>query len=141
MAMDRIEQINNYDDFKESKFGVYFYRRQSTGEILYVGKDSNIHINRRHLDHIAPSKRTEQRFNRYLQSSASKDIEYGIFGIYDNKENMETTEDLLILFLKSIGQCEFNLSTDFTRDTIDAIAKTMSDLDILTFGEKPIKKK
>ena len=57
--------------------GIYKYTDLKTGEIVYVGKDSNIDKNMRHLQHLAPSKYGEQQINRILQNNPSR-YEYGV---------------------------------------------------------------
>ena len=57
--------------------GIYQYTDLKTGEVVYVGKDSHIDKNTRHLQHSAPSKYDEQPFNRILQNNPDR-YEYGV---------------------------------------------------------------
>lgn len=52
--------------------GIYTYRDLKTDEIVYVGKDSNIHKNQRHTDHIKPLLRDKQVINRVLQNNPDR---------------------------------------------------------------------
>lgn len=57
--------------------GIYKYTDLKTGEIVYIGKDSRIHKNQRHRDHLNPSKYDEQPFNRIIQNNPNR-YEYGV---------------------------------------------------------------
>ena len=52
--------------------GIYCYIDKKTDEIVYIGKDSNIHENRRHKDHLKPSRYDKQKFNRVLQNNPKR---------------------------------------------------------------------
>lgn len=49
--------------------GIYVYESLKYGYASYVGKDSNIHINKRWYDHKKPCMRNEQPFNKVLQDN------------------------------------------------------------------------
>ncbi len=47
--------------------GIYCYTDLKTNEIVYIGKDSRIHRNARHKQHIKPSLSNQQHINKLLQ--------------------------------------------------------------------------
>ena len=57
--------------------GIYKYIDLKTGNIVYVGKDSNINKNQRHKAHLQPSTYDKQPFNRALQNNPDR-YEYSI---------------------------------------------------------------
>lgn len=57
--------------------GIYKYTDLKTGEIVYIGKDSNIHKHNRHKQHLRPSNYNQQQINRVLQNNPNR-YEYGI---------------------------------------------------------------
>ena len=57
--------------------GIYQYTDLKTDEVVYVGKDSNIHRNQRHTDHTNPAMYNGQPFNRVLQNNPKR-YEYGV---------------------------------------------------------------
>ena len=52
--------------------GIYGYLDKKDNSIVYVGKDSNLEINKRHYDHLSPSKYKAQPFNRILQNNPNR---------------------------------------------------------------------
>lgn len=54
------------------KNGIYGYWDTQKECVVYIGKDSNISVNRRHKDHHAPSRYDEQRINRILQNNEGR---------------------------------------------------------------------
>ena len=52
--------------------GIYAYFDKKDNSVAYVGKDSNIEINKRHKDHQMPSNYDKQPFNRILQSNPNR---------------------------------------------------------------------
>lgn len=58
--------------------GIYGYLDLNTCSVVYIGKDSNIHIDRRHHQHLQPSKYNAQTFNRVLQNNPER-YEYFVF--------------------------------------------------------------
>ena len=52
--------------------GIYAYLDKKDNSIVYVGKDSNLEINKRHYDHLSPSKYKAQPFNRILQNNPNR---------------------------------------------------------------------
>lgn len=57
--------------------GIYKYTDLKTGEIVYIGKDSNIDKNERYKAHLRPSTYNKQPFNRVLQNNPDR-YEYGV---------------------------------------------------------------
>lgn len=53
--------------------GIYCYKdTKDNNRIVYVGKDSKIHINKRHKEHLHPSRYDKQPFNRILQNNPDR---------------------------------------------------------------------
>ena len=52
--------------------GIYCYIDKKTDEIVYIGKDSNIHENRRHKAHLQHSLYDAQKFNQVLQNNPKR---------------------------------------------------------------------
>jgi group I intron endonuclease len=52
--------------------GIYQYTDLKTGDVVYVGKDSYIHKNQRHSEHLRPSFYDRQVFNRVLQNNPDR---------------------------------------------------------------------
>lgn len=67
--------------------GIYYYLDKVTGNIDYIGKDSNISQNIRHNAHKCSAYYDHQPFNRVLQNNPNR-YEYGIFckGPFDDDE-------------------------------------------------------
>ena len=63
--------------------GIYKYTDLKTGEIVYVGKDSNIDKNKRHRAHLSPSLYDAQKINRVLQNNPDR-YEYGVIWATDD---------------------------------------------------------
>lgn len=117
-----------YHDMQNTTFGIYAYRKKD-GTILYIGKDKNINTNRRHIDHLAPSKREEQAVNQYLQKNLEKDfITYEVYALCADQDEMDNLEICLILFYKTLGQCELNKSVDISPELFDHIVKNMGSI-------------
>lgn len=57
--------------------GIYQYTDLKTDEVVYVGKDSNIHRNQRHTDHRNPTMYNRQVINRVLQNNPER-YEYSV---------------------------------------------------------------
>ena len=127
--MDRkhITINDEYGDVRESHYGVYGYF-DDRGTCLYVGIDSQIHKNARHMHHQCPSKRTEQDWNRYLQSPAGERITYSVLAICRDKYEMENIETMYILFFKALGQCRFNKAIQLSNKVSDEIVKGIQEM-------------
>lgn len=52
--------------------GIYGYFDKKDNSCVYVGKDSNIHKNKRDIDHRSPSKYNDQQFNKILQNNPNR---------------------------------------------------------------------
>ena len=52
--------------------GIYCYIDKKTNDVVYIGKDSFIDKQRRHLQHIAKSKYNSQPINRILQKNPNR---------------------------------------------------------------------
>lgn len=65
--------------------GIYQYKDLKTGEIVYVGKDSNINKNQRHKGHFKKSTYNAQQINRVLQNNPDRyQYEVVYAGDFDN---------------------------------------------------------
>ena len=73
--------------------GIYQYRDLKTGEIVYIGKDSNIENNIRCNAHKNPSKYNHQPFNRVLQNNPDR-YQYEIIYIGDFDDNLLNTLEI-----------------------------------------------
>ena len=67
--------------------GIYCYIDKKNDKIVYIGKDSNIDKNKRHRDHLAPSKHNEQPINRILQNNPDRYIYQVLWEIDDCTDN------------------------------------------------------
>ena len=52
--------------------GIYGYFDKKDNACVYIGKDSNLEIDKRHYDHRSPSKYNSQPFNRILQNNPNR---------------------------------------------------------------------
>ena len=52
--------------------GIYGYQDKKTGEIIYIGKDSNLYKKSRHRQHHSKKRYSHQQINRILQSNAER---------------------------------------------------------------------
>lgn len=52
--------------------GIYCYIDKKNNQIVYIGKDSNIHYNKRHKEHYRPSLYHRQQINRVLQNNPNR---------------------------------------------------------------------
>lgn len=125
-----INKATQYKDIQNSRYGIYCYRYKDSGKILYVGKDSHIDIHRRHLDHIAPSKKTEQLIHKLLHKQQDE-IEYAVLCICEDETEMINLECMYILFFKSLGMCEFNISIDMTHSNLEEIKNNISNIKLI----------
>lgn len=81
------------------KNGIYGYWDTQKECVVYIGKDSNISVNRRHKNHHAPSRYDEQRINRVLQNNEGR-YTYFILcdGYFTEKELNELEEEAVAIF-------------------------------------------
>lgn len=81
------------------KNGIYGYWDVQKECVVYIGKDSNISINKRHHDHYAPSGYDTQKINRILQNNEGR-YTYFILcdGYFSEKELNELEEDAIAIF-------------------------------------------
>ena len=89
--------------------GVYCYIDKTNNDVVYVGKDSNIHKDKRHHDHLQPSQYNKQHINRVLQNNPDR-YSYNILCIF-NPTNKPTNllNSLEMSFIK-----HFNPIFNFT---------------------------
>ena len=64
--------------------GIYCYTDLKDNKVVYVGKDSNIHKNKRHQDHFQPNQYNKQPINRILQNNPNR---YSYKILKQGKEN------------------------------------------------------
>lgn len=89
--------------------GIYAYIDKYNGEIVYIGKDSNIDNNRRYYAHKSKSCYNTQRFNRILQNNLER-YDYKILKRWDKyKYNKNLANVLEILYIK-----KYNPKFNFT---------------------------
>jgi len=75
--------------------GIYCYKDlQNDNSIVYIGKDANIHINKRHKDHFTPSRYDEQVINRVLQNNPDR-YSYEVLKEWNMEEHHPKTAVLL----------------------------------------------
>lgn len=73
--------------------GIYQYRDLKTDEIVYIGKDSHIHKNARHIAHHSPCKYNDQQINRVLQNNTDR-YQYEIIYSGDYSEDVLNTLEI-----------------------------------------------
>ncbi len=81
------------------KNGIYGYWDTQKECVVYIGKDSNISINKRHKAHHHPSKYDKQRINRILQNNKGR-YTYFILcdGYFTEKELNQLEEEAIAIF-------------------------------------------
>lgn len=131
----------SYEDARDSKFIIYGYFEHDI--LIYVGKDSNGHINRRYLNHSASGREEEQPINRILQNEKwSEFVEYRVLAICSSKMEMENLETMYIIFYKAFGQAKFNKVVDMPESTFEYFVKNLETIDLkLNSGLPPGRKK
>lgn len=71
--------------------GIYAYVDKKDNNVVYVGKDSNIHGNKRHKDHFCPSGYNKQVINRILQNNPDR-YEYKVLWEIEDCTNNHLNE-------------------------------------------------
>jgi group I intron endonuclease len=71
--------------------GIYCYIDSKDNSVVYVGKDSNIHKNKRHHDHNQPCQYDRQHINKVLQNNPDR-YHYKILSVFNPEDE---PEDLL----------------------------------------------
>lgn len=123
-----ITSISSADDINDKSFGIYAYVDQYD-KVLYIGKDSNIDKNHRHLYHCSPSKRTEQLINKIVQSDGADTwIRYAVIHKCIDEAEMNNLEVLLILMYKAIGMCKYNTGIDMNKKEMKKLGKSITTL-------------
>lgn len=102
--------------------GIYCYVDNETGLIDYIGKDSNIHKDKRHNDHYQPSNYDKQPFNRILQKNPNR-WEYQRLYESDDVDD-ETLNQLEITFIE-----QYNPRFNFTKGGDGVIGYTYTEED------------
>lgn len=82
--------------------GIYQYMDLNTNDVVYIGRDSRIDINRRHKQHLQPSLYDAQQINRVLQNNPNR-YDYTVICQYDDL----TDEELDYLEIKEIMKHKF----------------------------------
>lgn len=88
--------------------GIYCYIDKNNNEIVYIGKDSNIHKKHRHHAHISPYNYNSQQFNRVLQNNPSR-YEYKVLWSISNCTNNHLNQ-MEIYYIK-----KYNPKFNFTK--------------------------
>lgn len=68
--------------------GIYCYvDKQNENKVVYIGRDSSIHIKRRHREHISKKRENSQPFNKVLQKNPNR-FQYQVleYGNFSNQE-------------------------------------------------------
>ena len=68
--------------------GIYAYIDTKDNSVVYVGKDSYIEENRRHIDHMKPANYNRQRINQILQNNPHR-YEYKPIFVFDDISQTE----------------------------------------------------
>ena len=77
--------------------GIYYYTDlMKNNEVVYVGKDSNIHKNKRHKDHLKPSNYNNQPFNRVLQNNPNR-FKYHVLKKGEFSQNLLNALEILYI--------------------------------------------
>lgn len=81
--------------------GLYCYKDTFDDDsIVYIGKDSNIHRNKRHKEHINPSNYNLQQINRVLQNNPDR-YKYEVLKSWESEEYSENLDSALeILYIR-----------------------------------------
>lgn len=79
--------------------GIYCYVDKKDNSIVYVGKDSNIHEDKRHKSHFHPSQYNKQQINRVLQNNPDR-YTYQVL-VFDVKDD-DTLNDLEIQYIRQL---------------------------------------
>lgn len=82
--------------------GIYQYRDLETDDVVYIGRDSNIGINKRHIAHLSPSAYNKQPFNRVIQNNPNR-YKYEVICQYDDLSD----DELNYLEIKEILKHKF----------------------------------
>jgi len=85
--------------------GIYKYTDKKTGGIVYIGKDSNIHYDKRHKDHLQPSNYDDQPFNRILQNNPDR-YEYSV--IWETEDCTDLKLNKMEILFGKIYNPKFN---------------------------------
>ena len=65
-----------------SLYGIYCYIDKTNKNVVYVGKDSNIHRDKRHHDHLQPAQYNRQHINKVLQNNPDR-YSYKILSVFN----------------------------------------------------------
>lgn len=63
--------------------GIYGYYDLENNTVVYIGKDTRIHNDRRHKDHNTPSRYNEQKINKVIQNNPDR---YDYFKLYESDD-------------------------------------------------------
>ena len=88
-------------------YGIYGYLDNQTGDIIYIGKDSNIQTTERDRMHRAPSRKTKIKINEVIQSDPQR-YDYVILATFLMEELMIVAEKAFILQYKPEYNKHFN---------------------------------
>ena len=67
--------------------GIYAYIDKKNNQIVYVGKDSSIHEDKRHKQHFYPSRYDAQQINRVLQNNPDRYTYQRLWEVEDCTDN------------------------------------------------------
>lgn len=79
--------------------GIYCYIDLKDGSIVYIGKDSHINRNFRHMQHKSPSKYDVQQINKVIQNNPER-YEYKVLD--DNVDSLDLLNALEINYIQQL---------------------------------------
>ena len=106
--------------------GIYQYVDVNNGEVVYIGRDSNIHRNQRHKNHLNSSRYHDQPFNKVLQNNPQR-YEYSKICEYEDLSD----EELDYLEIKE------NLKHIFLHDSLPKFSYTIGGSGSIGFHHTP----
>jgi len=89
--------------------GIYCYIDKTKNTVVYVGKDSNIHRNKRHHDHLQPCQYNRQQINRVLQNNPNRYF-YQTLSVFNRNEKSEDLLNTLEMFFIKLFNPLFNFT-------------------------------
>lgn len=98
---------------------IYIYvDKWNMDKVVYVGKDSNGHIQKRHREHLNTKRPT--RFERALQAQPER---YKYIALLEVLEDdwLEDIEGILIWTLQKLGTAEMNQVEGLDREIIEVL--------------------
>lgn len=92
------------------KKGIYRYWDTKKECVIYIGKDSDISINKRHRDHHTPSMYDDQKINRILQNNKGRYTYFILCDGYFTEEELNELEEEAIAIFNTYHGYGFNFT-------------------------------